>query len=244
MSIRGGRVVSRPAGTLGDFDPGLAPRKPLWETIAESMRRAIVLGELPAGVHLEEPALAQKFGVSRIPIREALVRLEHEGLVRSEPRRGSFVIGVSGDDIHDIYELRELIECCAVRRAAGRTDPASIAMLEQCVARMDDALARQDLAGMVEPDLEFHRQIVLCSQSRQLLAAWDRLAGLVATILGITDTTYYNLPSRSHGHRLIVDSLLAGDSDGTEREIRAHLRNGERIMRDAIYGSQIVPVAS
>ena len=94
---------------LESFEPAIAPRKALWESIVEPMRRAIVLGELPAGLHLEEPALAQKFGVSRIPVREALVRLEHEGLVRVEPRRGAFIVGMTEDDVHDVYELRSLI---------------------------------------------------------------------------------------------------------------------------------------
>jgi GntR family transcriptional regulator of gluconate operon len=235
--------VSRPAGTLEDFDPGLAPRKALWETIVETIRRAIVLGELPAGLHLEEPALAQKFGVSRIPIREALVRLEHEGLVRSEPRRGSFIVGMTEEDVSDIYELRELFECRAARRAAGRIDPAGIARLEELASRMDEALARRDPQAMVEPDVEFHRRIVLSAGSRQLLAAWDRLAGLIGTMLGITDTTYYNAPTPSHGHRRIIESLHARDADAAEREIQAHLQNGERVMREAIRAVRVVPVA-
>src|SRR5437763_2185834 len=81
--------------SVDTFVPGLVPRQPLWEPIAAALRRAILLGELPESLHLEEPGLAEKFGVSRIPDREAVSLLEHEGLVRVEPPPGAFVAGVT-----------------------------------------------------------------------------------------------------------------------------------------------------
>ncbi len=74
----------------------------LWQRVVYAMRRAIVIGELEPGTHLKEPALAQHFGVSRLPVREAIAQLEREGLVRSEPRRGAFVVGVTEQAISDI----------------------------------------------------------------------------------------------------------------------------------------------
>jgi DNA-binding GntR family transcriptional regulator len=226
-------MVSR--DPLDSFDPGVAPRKALWELIVEPMRRAIVLGELPPGLHLEEPALAQKFGVSRIPVREALLRLEHEGLVRVEPRRGAFIVGMTPDDVHDVYELRQLIERRGARRAAGRIDSDGLARLEQLAGQMDEALRRREPAAMVEPDVEFHRELVTAAGSRQLLAAWERLAGLTTTILGVTDSVRYgSTPDAVHGHQLIIDALARRDAEGAEREVGLHLENGEKVMLDAI----------
>ena len=222
------------SATLDSFAPVLPPRRALWETIVEAMRRAIIRGELPPGLHLEEPALAQKFGVSRIPVREALMRLEHEGLVRSEPRRGTFVVGMSEEDVHDVYELRQLIEGRAVRRAAKRIDAEGIGRLEELSVQMDEALRRGDPRRMVEPDVQFHREIVLAAGSRQLLAAWERLSGLFGAILGVTDMTYRNVPNAVHGHQQIIGMLARGDAAAAEREIHAHLANGERIMCEAI----------
>jgi GntR family transcriptional regulator of gluconate operon len=225
--------VSR--ATLESFEPAIAPRKALWESIVEPMRRAIVLGELPAGLHLEEPALALKFGVSRIPVREALVRLEHEGLVRVEPRRGAFIVGMTEDDVHDVYELRSLIESRAARRAAARIDAAGLARLEALAAQMDDALGRRQPAAMVEPDVQFHREVVAAAGSRQLLAGWERLAGLIETILDVTDSVHYGTtPTALHGHQLIIDALARRDAEGAEREVCAHLEGGERVMREAM----------
>ena len=221
--------------TLASFEPAIAPRKALWESIIEPMRRAIVLGELPAGLHLEEPALAQKFGVSRIPVREALVRLEHEGLVRVEPRRGAFIVGMTEADVHDVYELRSLIESRAARRAAARVGAEGLARLEALAAQMDEALRRRDPAAMVEPDVRFHRELVAAAGSRQLLAGWERLAGLIGTILSVTDSVHYGTtPTAVHGHQLIIEALERRDAELAEREVAGHLAGGERIMREAM----------
>src|SRR5579884_3015211 len=187
--------------SLENFDPGIASRRALWETIVEAMRRAIVLGELPPGLHLEEPALARKFGVSRIPVREAIVRLEHEGLVRIEPRRGAFIVGVTEDDVGDLYEFRLLLESSAIRRAAQRIDDVGLAQLRELVDQMAEAVHRGQTVHMVGPDVDFHRAIVGQSGSRQLQAAWDRIAGPIATILGITDTSYREPQNAIAGHR-------------------------------------------
>jgi GntR family transcriptional regulator, gluconate operon transcriptional repressor len=225
--------VSR--ATLESFEPAIAPRKALWESIVEPMRRAIVLGALPAGLHLEEPALAQKFGVSRIPVREALVRLEHEGLVRVEPRRGAFIVGMTEEDVHDVYELRSLIESRAARRAAARVGAEWLARLGALAAQMDEALRRRDPAAMVEPDVQFHRELVAAAGSRQLLAGWERLAGLIGTILSVTDSVHYGAtPDAVHGHQLIIDALARRDADLAERELAEHLAGGERVMREAM----------
>jgi GntR family transcriptional regulator of gluconate operon len=220
------------------FDPGLAQRKALWETIVESLRRAIVLGELPAGLRLEEPVLAQKFGVSRIPIREALVRLELEGLVSSEPRRGASIVGFSEDDAHDVYELRRFVESTAARRLADRADQPAVDHLRALTDQMDEAIRRGEPQAMVDPDVEFHRKIVDLAGSRQLSAAWGRLAGLIAAILGITDTTFRDMPGAVRGHAAIVDALARRDGEGAAEEIHRHLENGERVMREAMRAAR------
>jgi len=221
--------------TLDCFEPDIASRRALWELIVDSLRRVIVLGELPSGVHLEEPALAAKFGVSRIPVREALVRLEHEGLVCVEPRRGAFIVGVSEDDIHDIYELRLLLERRASRRAAERLDAVGLARLKSSVDQMDEAQRRGEWPTMAEADVQFHRNLVLADGSRQLSAAWARLAGLVGTILDVLGLECYGSSSDAlHGHQRIIEALAARDADRAEREVCAHLEVGEREMREAI----------
>jgi DNA-binding GntR family transcriptional regulator len=223
---------------LENFDPDVAPRRALWETIVEPMRRAIILGELPPGLHLEEPALARKFGVSRIPVREAIVRLENEGLVRIEPRRGAFIVGMTETDVGDLYEFRLLLETSAIRRAAARIDDLGVARLRELVDQMAEAVGRGQTQNMVAPDVEFHRAIVAQSRSRQIEAAWERIAGLVTTILGITDTTYREPDRAIDGHRDLVAGLAARDPDAAEESLRRHLENGEQVMREAMMAAR------
>ena len=216
------------------FDPGIALRQALWEPIAAALRRAIILGELPPGLHLEEPSLAEKFGVSRIPVREALARLAHEGLVRIEPRRGAFVVGMTADEIHDVYELRQLIEVHAARRAAERLDSQDLPRLQRQVERMAEAVRQQRLDRVAEPDVRFHREIVVLAGSRRLLSAWEPIGGIVATILSITDTTYRDLPRSVASHQAIVAALARHDPEGVAAELRAHIQNGEQVLLEAL----------
>lgn len=221
---------------MDSFEPGRAPRQALWEPIVAALRRGIILGELPAGLHLEEPALAEKFGVSRIPIREALAHLSHEGLVRLEPRRGAFVIGVTPDDIHEIYEMRLLIEDHAIHQAVGRIRPADLDHLLAIVDRMDRAVHQNQLEQAAEPDVQFHRQIVLLGGNRRLLAAWNPIGGLVGAILGIIYTSYYDMLGSVDSHRRIVDALGRSDAAAAGRELRSHLDSGERVLRNVLSG--------
>lgn len=219
---------------MDSFEPGIAPRQALWEPIAAALRRAIILGELSPGLHLEEPSLAEKFGVSRIPVREALARLTHEGLVQIEPRRGAFVIGMTSDEVHDVYDFRQLIEAHAIRRAAERADADSLARLQSLVDDMAEAVRRNQLDRVAVPDVNFHREIVAMAGSRRLLNAWEPIGGIVATILSITDTTYRDMPRSVTSHQAMVNALIRGDTDAAEAELRAHLSNGESVMRSAM----------
>lgn len=210
---------------------GAPHHQALWETIAAALRRAILLGELPAGLHLEEPALAGKFRVSRIPVREAIVRLSHEGLVRLEPRRGAFVIGVTEQGVADLYECRALIERRAIRRAAERIDGAGLARLQALVDGMDAAVRRGEPQLTVEPDVAFHRELVRLADNRFLLVAWEPCAGLVTALLGITNTTYRDMPAAVAGHQALIGALARREADAAERLLDEHLWRGEQTMR-------------
>jgi DNA-binding GntR family transcriptional regulator len=205
----------------------------LWESVAAALRRAIVCGELPAGVHLEEAALAQKFDVSRVPIREAIARLERDGLVRIEPRRGAFVVGFAEQEAADVCECRRLIERRAVRRAARRVHGSGLDRLRAVVEEMDAAV-RRDGPELAASDLEFHRQIVCLAKNRFLLSAWEPIAGLVATMLEATHATDDDRPGAVVSHRAILEALARADGAAAERLLDDHLRKGERAMRGAL----------
>src|SRR5579875_2241572 len=219
---------------LMTFDPEPAHRAALWEPIAAALRRAIILGELPAGLHLEEPALAEKFGVSRIPIREALARLAHEGLVRLEPRRGAFVIGTTEADIHDIYELRQVIEIHAARRVAGHLDPPLVERLRRCIEKIVHAVETGHASHLAAPDFEFHRLIIERVGNRRLLAVWEPIGSLIGTILGVTSTLGPDFAASVDAHRALLLALEQGDPEGAAEAVRQQLETGERAIRAAL----------
>lgn len=207
----------------------------LWEQVVAALRRAIVIGELAPGSHLKEPLLAQRFGISRLPIREALVQLDREGLVRIEPRRGAFVIGVTHDDIRNIYVCRTLLETYAIREAALRVDADAMAQLEMLCDQMDMAVTANKPQLMAAADMAFHRTIVSLSGNRALSSAWEPLAPLIETILGISEAACLDLPEAADSHRQMTRALALHDADNAEALLRSHLPSGEQLVHDAVH---------
>jgi GntR family transcriptional regulator of gluconate operon len=213
---------------------GIVQQEALWQRVVYAMRRAIVIGELEPGTHLKEPALAQRFGVSRLPVREAIVQLEREGLVRSEPRRGAFVVGVTEQAISDIYECRLLLESCALRRAAARIDEQGVAALATLMDQMEAGVAAGQVPLVATCDMAFHRLIIYLSGSRALATAWEPLTPLIETALGIAEATVPDLPTAVGGHRGILLALQQRDGEGAVLLMSAHLPGGEKLVLDAI----------
>jgi GntR family transcriptional regulator of gluconate operon len=216
------------------FSPERVAHVALSQGVVTALRRAIILGELPAGLHLEEPALAEKFGVSRIPIREALGRLAHEGLIRLEPRRGAFVTGATEDDIYDLYELRSLLEAHAVRRAAARIGQEDLRRLQGFVDQMRVALRHRRPQDIAVADMHFHQQVVVSAGSRRLVSVWEQIAGLVGAMLSIADAYLANMTEPVESHQRIIDALARQDQDEAERLIRAHLELAPTYVCDAM----------
>ncbi len=206
----------------------------LWHRVVYALRRAIVMGELEAGAHLKEPALALRYGVSRLPIREAITQLEREGLVRGEPRRGAYVVGITDQVISDIYACRLLLESYALRQLAARIDAAGLAALTEQVDQMEQDMAAGRVQGVAANDMAFHRRTVELAGNRALATAWEPLTPLIETALGIAEATVPDLPTAVHGHRLILGALAEHDAEGAVAMLAEHLPGGQKLVLDAI----------
>src|SRR4051794_2855195 len=150
------------------------------EAAYESLRTAIVQGELQPGARLRTAALAEQLGLSRTPVREALVLLEAEGLVQLEPRRGAVVRAFADEDLIDLYEVRALLEAEAARRAAERIDVDALGQLTQLVARAEArrVAGQGDAEALVGWNVEFHGTVCAAAQSPRLLEALRAVAGI------------------------------------------------------------------
>lgn len=210
---------------LSEFAPDLVERVDLWQIIVSRLRYAIIGRELKPGEHLREWPLAKQFGVSRVPVREAFIRLEHEGLVRGEPRRGVFVIGMSMTDIRQLYEVRALLEVRGARLAAESADPASIEKLERILEQFSREAWRGDSEALAAIDIAFHREVMSASQHRRLLSTWEPLSGVIHTLLTLTNERS-NSSRILAAHGPLVTAIASGDVEKAERATLEYLANG------------------
>lgn len=135
----------------------------------EELRRRILENEMPAGTQYLEQALADELGMSRTPVREALIRLSDERLVEVKPRHGARVLPVSASDMGEIYELLTSLEAIAARRVAERgLNAAQLKRLDDALAGIDQALVRDDLNAWSGHDRDFHNAIVELSGNKRL----------------------------------------------------------------------------
>jgi DNA-binding GntR family transcriptional regulator len=189
----------------------------------EVIREAIVDGRLPPGRRLKEEELARELGMSRTPVREALLMLESEGLVESIPRRGATVRSYAVGDLDDVYQLRALLEGYAARRAATRISPDDLARLEESCDRFDRLRAEDDLLDLVKENLRFHSVI-------HEAAASDRLAALIRKVIEIPlvyKSFYWYSPEQKlisqHYHRQLTRALRLGDGERAELIMKEHV---------------------
>jgi GntR family transcriptional regulator, gluconate operon transcriptional repressor len=200
--------------------------------VAHQLRHAVVTGQLPAGQRLVEHVLAEQFGVSRGPIRDALRELAQEGLLESR-RRGFFVVGLREDDIKELYELRESLESLALRRTAARATAADWESLERALSGMRDAADRHDAAEFAVADLAFHSQFYELSGHRRLLSVWEHYLPTFTTLLQVTTAEDVDLHPSLQSHAEILSLLRAGDIPAALTELSEHLLGASNRLRTA-----------
>lgn len=222
------------ARLMEGFRPDLQQHSALWEDTLDVLRLSIIRGELPPGTQLVEVELGERLGVSRGPIREALRRLELEGLVVSQARRGAFVVGLTEQDVHEIYSLRLMMETFAIEQAAERSTPEAVAALKRCVDQMREALHLHNAAGIVQGDVAFHRTLLSMAEHRRLLKVWELVALPVQALLAVADTVYADMATAIDQHLLLVDAVAARDPQRAAEQLRIHLRSGEQIVLNVV----------
>ena len=193
--------------------------------IAE-LRRRIISGELQPDVNLSELALAEDFGVSRTPVREAFKQLQTEGLVEIRPRVGTFVTSPSRREITELFEMKELLEGAAARLLAQRGRVPELDRLEQNLREADAAVERDDTARYAELVQEFHDLLIVGSDNRKLEAHYRTLMNQLAyPRLVTTSLSQPGRPAQSdQEHHRVVELIAAKDGDSAERVMREHVR--------------------
>jgi len=203
--------------------------------VTSALRRAIVSGLLQPGEALSETALAQRFRVSRTPVREALKQLERERLVDIVPRVGTYVRKATGDEVLDALVVKEVLEGAAARLLAARVDAPELAALAQATEDLERAAAMGDLPRVVETNQRFHELIHRGSGSAKLRFHLELLLNEFRVpyqrLVSLTISQRGRLRRVLAEHRRIVAAIRAHDPDEAERAMRAHARAGMLELR-------------
>jgi DNA-binding GntR family transcriptional regulator len=219
-AVRGPGQGSRPVGIL------------------ERLRALILTGEYGPDERLIEEQLAERLGVSRTPVRQALTMLEAEGLVEIAPNRGATVCSFSIEDVWDIYDLRAVLEGHAARRAAGRMERRELERLRELAGEMEGLPGRFDDHGeeirvLVALNQEFHGTIVEASRNRRLEHLINRTVEIPLMFKAFFWYTPHERAISNHYHRQVLEALEKGDADGAESIMRKHVYEG----RDFVIGA-------
>jgi DNA-binding GntR family transcriptional regulator len=194
--------------------------------VADTIRKAILDGQLPLGSPLVEVQIARQMGISRAPLREALRTLEQEGLVVTVQHRGTAVAALSDTDLEDIYYYRAALECFAVRSAVQRGNVARLAAeVADRISRVEAAIAAGDRGAAQREDLGLHDAIVRSSGQSRLIHAWEQTFGQIR--LAITALSqhpgYPGLHLMADRHRPILAALQRGDGPQAEAAVYEHV---------------------
>jgi DNA-binding GntR family transcriptional regulator len=185
-------------------------RSSLKNQTTELLRSYIVGGRLPPGTKLVERELAQLLGTSRMPVRDALMDLEREGLVVSKPN-GRYVIELKQEDIENLYQVRLVLERLAVEQAARNCSPAYCAALRANVEKMRAAVERNDSDGYVQADLEAHQLIWQQAHNPHLLKMLNSIVGPIFMFIAGQTEFEANWHSTLQQHHELAEAICAGD---------------------------------
>lgn len=213
-------------------------RRVFREEIREKLIEEILSGELAPGSRIVETRIAQQFGVSQGPVREALRDLELFGFVVSSPFRGTQVRKISTDDLLEIYPIRAALEGVAARTAALLIDDATFEQLEELLGAMRDASARDDAHAQAAADASFHHAIIRAAGNRMLEHVWQSMRLSITTCVthAVTHKSLHEITER---HVPLLEALRSRDPNRAEAEIRKHIEEPGEWIRAAAAQEQV-----
>ncbi|HET6659098.1 MAG TPA: GntR family transcriptional regulator [Rubrobacter sp.] len=207
--------------------------------VLERLRALILTGEYGPDERLIEEQLAERLGVSRTPVRQALTMLEAEGLVEITPNRGATVCSFSIEDVWDIYDLRAVLEGHAARRAAGRIERRELERLRELAREMEGLPGQfddheEEIRALVALNQEFHGTIVEASRNRRLERLINRTVEIPLMFKAFYWYTLHERTISNHYHRRILEALENGDAERAEIIMREHVYEGRDFVIRAL----------
>lgn len=222
------------------MDASLPSHKQLRHWVADRLRAAILEGKLGPGQWLRQERLAQEYGVSQMPVREALKELAAEGLVEHVPYRGVRVVEFSAEDVEDLYAQRAFLEGRAARAAAQNITADELAELKELHAQMKKRLAPRHLAEYRDLNRRFHQTICAASRRAYLIRTLNQLWAAFPSMLwsNFVQTANIPLPERDatdmQEHEAIIAALEKRNAQEAERVMRYHIETAGRQLAETL----------
>ncbi|HLZ10869.1 MAG TPA: GntR family transcriptional regulator [Chloroflexota bacterium] len=221
-------------GLAVEFPTIFAPavKRALHNEVYDALRRAVSSGALRRGQRVNEAEIARQMQISRAPVREAIRQLEHEGLLESVPRRGTFVVALTRDDVEEAYTLRADLEARAVRRTMARLTPETLELLDSLSDKMRSAAAAGNVDRFLEADIQFHRTIVEAAGWPRLRRIWESLHPQTLTLYTVNTLTDWAPVDHARRHDPLLAAIRSGDPDAAAAAIQKHILGvGAQVMR-------------
>jgi len=211
----------------------LPQRRSLGQHVYENLKQAIVKGELTPGSRVVESRAADILGISRTPVREAIHKLEREGLLRQSPAGGFFVAGLTREDIEETFGIRGVLEGYAARLAAVKHEGPEMEPLEEKIREYQACLDRGDLEALPLINTDFHNLLYALSRSPRLIRMISDLGDWIYRFRRVILKSRKMAQVSNNDHRLMLEHIRKRDAEGVEMRVREHiLRGQEAVLRE------------
>ena len=189
---------------------------------------AIYDGQITLGEQVSEAQLAMQLGVSKTPVREALLRLKSEGLVEIHPQRGSFVFRLEPDQVAQLCRYRAMVETAALREAIVANRRGLLQQMSRCVAEMEVAEKARDLKALARIDMDFHGQFLAFCPNTYLKSGYDVIRSQLTALRHRSP-----IANAVESHEVLVNAVAAGDADAACALLVEHVLENEPRYRIA-----------
>lgn len=217
-----------------NFEVTMNEYLPLRDVVFNTLRQAILKGELKPGERLMEIQLANKLGVSRTPIREAIRKLELEGLVLMIPRRGAEVAEITEKNLRDVLEVRQALEELSVQLACDHITEEQIRGMERAAGEFQKALKSGDLTRIAEADVQFHDWIALATGNQKLIQLLNNLREQVYRYRMEYLKSEEVYPQLIREHEMLIEAIRSGQKEKATGIVCRHIHNQAEAISDEI----------
>lgn len=208
-----------------NFEVKMDEYLPLRDVVFNTLRQAILRGELKPGTRLMEIQLANKLGVSRTPIREAIRKLENEGLVHMTPRKGAEVAEITEKNMLDVLEVRKTLEELAIELACDRITEEQVEALHEAEEQFEQALETRDVTGIAEADVAFHDVIFAATDNQRLINLLNNLREQMYRFRVEYLKELENYPVLIAEHKQMIEAITGGEKQVARETIAKHIDN-------------------